>query len=368
MVVIGAGPAGSACALELRRRTAADVIVIDRSTYPRRKVCGSGLSPHALTQLEHLGMLDAMRPVHVEMRALQAMGPGGDAIVVRGVAGAWVVPRTELDHRLIMAAVSEGARLIEGTPVQEILHGPDGLARAVRTHDEVIEADMIVTATGSPSSFELDEHPRDGIRTIMGWWQGRLPEPSTPIMVWDARLDGYYAWAFPEPNDVVNIGLTISEDHERAHHLRELFAELLHDHFRPIVDAGEQIGRLAGHPATVTTHVGNIVTARQVFVGEAARLVCPGTVEGISFALQSGRFAAAAIASSFHADHGLSFAGQQRYRFDVAAHMLPKFLAGQALYRVMRSPVLRERLAMLGDPQRIARGLSRLLGERREAA
>jgi flavin-dependent dehydrogenase len=187
-------------------------------------------------------------------------------------------------------------------------------------------------------------------------------------MVWDARLDGYYAWAFPEPNDVVNIGLTIAEGHERAHHLRDLFAEILDDHFRSIVDTAEPIGRLAGHPATVTTRIGKVVTSRQIFVGEAARLVCPGTVEGIAFALESGRLAAATIAGSYHADHGLSRAGQQRYRVGLVTHMLPKFLVGQALYRVMRSPVLRERLAGIGNPQRLARGLSRLLGERPAAA
>jgi flavin-dependent dehydrogenase len=368
VIIIGGGPAGAACALELRRLRAADVTIVDRATYPRRKVCGSGLSPWALSQLDHLGMLDVLRPLHVEMSALRAIGPSGLELMVHGAAGAWVVPRTELDHRLVEAAASGGATLMEGTAVEEILCAPDGSARAVRTHQGELEADLIVVATGTPSTFELDEHPRNGIRTIMGWWRGRLPEPTTPIMVWDARLDGYYAWAFPEPNDVVNIGLTIAEDHERAHHLRDLFAEILDDHFRSIVDTAEPIGRLAGHPATVTTRIGKVVTPRQIFVGEAARLVCPGTVEGIAFALESGRLAAATIADSYHPDHGLGLVGQQRYRLGLATHMLPKFLVGEALHRVMRSSLLRERLAGFGNPQRLARGLSKLLGERPAAA
>ena len=367
IVVVGAGPAGATAALQLSRQGVGEVLLLDRATYPRRKVCGSGLSPNALRQLEILGLLDVIRPLHVPMKGLRAVGPAGSEIVLRGSKGAWVVPRTELDHRLVRAAVDAGAKLREGTRVTEILRDDEGRARGVKTHDEEIEADLVVVANGTPSNFERDEHPREGIRTIMGWYEGRLPD-QIGAMIWDRRLGGYYAWAFPEPGDVVNIGLTLPEDHERGHDLRELFNEMLTEHFGDFASGERQIGKWAGHPATVTRRIGPIAFRREIFVGEAARLVCPATVEGISFAMQSGRLAAEAIAHSFTPDDGLSIVGQKRYQLDVATRILPTFLAGETLYQVMRRPKLVASIARMVDPERTGRLLSKLTGERPTSA
>ena len=367
VVVVGGGPAGSACALELRRRGAADVTVIDRANYPRRKVCGSGLSPLALTQLRHLDMLDELEPLHLDMCGMRAIGPSGMEVVLNGAKGAWVVPRTELDHRLLSAAAREGAVVMEGTRVTGLEHDPQGQVRGVRTHNEVVEADLVVVANGSPSNFELDRSPRDGIRTVMGWWKGRTPN-NIGTMVWDLRLGGYYAWAFPEPGDVVNVGLTIPEDFARASKLRDLFSELLEDHFSDVVSGGEQIGRWAGHPATVTRRVGKVSTAHSLYVGEAARLVCPATVEGISYGLESGRIAAHTIARSLDPDRGLSRAAQQRYRVELGAKMLPVFLAGEGFYRVMRSARARAGVVRVIDPRKAAAGLASLIGADSTAA
>ena len=367
VVIVGGGPAGSACAIELRRRCGADVTVIDRATYPRRKVCGSGLSPLALTQLRHLGMLDELEPLHINMCGMRAIGPSGMGFTLQGAKGAWVVPRTELDHRLLSAAAHEGAVVKEGTRVTGLEHDHFGHVRGVRTRDEVIEADLVVVANGSPSNFEIDQTPRDGIRTVMGWWKGRL-EGNTGTMVWDTRLGGYYAWAFPEPGDVVNLGLTIPEDYARSSKLRELFGEILEDHFSDVVRSGEQLGRWAGHPATVTKRVGKVSTARSLYIGEAARLVCPATVEGISFALESGRIAAHAIARSLDPDRGLSRAAQQRYRVELGAKMLPVFLAGEGFYRIMRSPRARAGVVRVIDPRTAAASLASLIGANSSAA
>jgi flavin-dependent dehydrogenase len=361
VVIVGAGPAGSACALELRRLGSTEVVVVDRATYPRRKVCGSGLSPLALKQLRQLGILDELRDVYVDMTGLRAVGPSGLEVVLQGSKGAWVVPRSELDHRLVMAAVKHGAQLREGTRVTGVLEAPDGEIRGVQTQDGDIEADAVVIANGSPSNFEVDASPRDGIRTIMGWWKGRLPH-NVGAMIWDARLGGYYAWAFPEPDEVVNIGITIPDTFERSSRLRELFSEILDDHFREIVSSGEQVGRWMGHPATVTTRVGKVASSRQIFVGEAARLVCPATVEGISFALESGRIAAQTIDRSLDPDRGLSRAAQHRYRLELGTRMLPTFIAGESFYRIMRSHRARSTLMRIVDPRMLASGLSHFVG------
>jgi flavin-dependent dehydrogenase len=77
IVIVGAGPSGSACALALARRGQAEVLLLDKSTYPRVKVCGSGLSPLSLAVLDHLEIRDRFSPKALRMPKLLARGPGG---------------------------------------------------------------------------------------------------------------------------------------------------------------------------------------------------------------------------------------------------------------------------------------------------
>ena len=362
IVIVGAGPAGSACAIELARSPGFEVELLDRSVYPRRKVCGSGLGPHALEVLEEMGLKSKFAPLAVPMAGIYAKGPGGASVRLRGKTGAWIVPRTEFDHGLVEQAVRGGVKFSEGVRVDGLLRDPDGTVRGVETSDGEREADIVVCANGSPSKFERDERPRYGIRTIMGWWKGaNLDEPDMGVMIWDRRLEGYYAWLFPEPHGIVNIGLTIPDTAEQSHHLRALFTELLDEHFAKTIEGAELVGKWQGHPVTSTLRVGDICESRAIWIGEAARLVSPGTVEGIGFALESGLIGARTIVAHADANHGFSPLHQAGYRTRIGKSILAKFWAGEALVRVMRSSRARSIASSVFDPQWAARAAASLM-------
>ena len=351
VVIIGAGPSGASAALALRQLGAADVLVLDKSVYPRVKVCGSGLSPLALAVLDQLRLRDRFRARHAVIAGLWARGPDGGEVRFSAGEGAWVVPRVELDQSLIQAAVELGARFQEDTKVLELLRDPQGNVRGVRTAREELEADLVLCADGSPARFSRDTSPRYGIRTLMGWWKGtQLPTDAT-MMVWDRKLDGYYAWSFPEPDGITNIGLTIPEGSPHASRLKDLFQELLDEHFLPHMKGAEQLGKWMGHPAVLSTRVGAISESRAMSIGEAARLVMPATVEGIGFALESGGAVARFVHRHFDPARGLTPLQQRRYRFETAARVVPKFLAGEAFVRAMRSPRARRVGSVVTHPR-----------------
>lgn len=366
IVIVGGGPAGSATAIELCRRNVGRVIVLDRSAYPRLKVCGSGLSPNALSVLATLDMKDKLAPLHLHMRGVTAVGPGRRSIELRGQHGAWIVPRTELDAALLREAERVGAEVREETRVRGLLRDEDGRVRGVRTDHDELEADLVVCANGSPSQFERDPAPREGIRTIMGWWKGaNLPAEDQGIFNWSAKLDGYYAWAFPEPGGRVNVGLTIEETSPRAKGIRALFQEIIDDEFGDLLRGAEQLGKWQGHPATVTTRIApEVLEAHCIWVGEAARLVSPGTVEGIGFALLSGHIAGQLCADYFDAQRGFEPRHGRIYRSKLAMRMLPKFWAGEAFVRLMRSRGTVGLLGSVFDPQRMGEFAATFVGER----
>lgn len=372
VIVVGAGPAGGACSLSLARTGAFEVLVLDKSQYPRVKVCGSGLSPHALDVLVKLGLRERFAPQHGVIDTMLVRGPeGGEQSLHAGIE-AWVVPRVELDHGIVRAAVEHGAELREGTKVLELLRDPSGQVRGVKAESGDIEADLVICADGSPSRFSRDEQPKTTIRTIMGWWRGTPYNGRTAHMVWDRRLSGYYAWMFPEPGEVVNIGLTIPESAPEAGRLKALFQELLDEHWGDGLRDAEQVGKWMGHPAVITNRVGPVAEAHAMWVGEAARLVSPGTVEGIGFALESGCIAADVVTRHFQGERGLSMLATASYRARLAASMLPKFWAGEALARGVQVPQVRQmadRLVHSPIGAWIDRTISTVLGDnRREVA
>ncbi|MCA9649411.1 MAG: NAD(P)/FAD-dependent oxidoreductase [Myxococcales bacterium] len=363
IIIIGAGPAGGACALTLAR-DGAEVLVLDKSSYPRTKVCGSGLSPHALAMLDTLGLRETIAPLHIPMCGVMARGPGGTKVHLRGAKGAWVVPRVELDSTIIGEAVRHGATFQQETKVTTLVRDGAGQVRGVETSAGTLEADLVICANGSPSRFETDQSPRYGIRTIMGWWKGaRLRAADEGEFIWDDRLDGYYAWLFPEPHGIVNIGLTIPEDSSQAKRLKALFQDLLDELFADELRHAEPVGKWMGHPATLAMKVGPVAESHALWCGEAARLVSPATVEGISFAMESGIVAAKAASRGLDPARGLSPAQQMRYRASLSMRMMPKFWAGEGFVRLMRSERARSWTTRLFNPQKLGERAAMVVGE-----
>lgn len=371
ILVVGAGPSGGACALALARTGRFEVQVLDRSQYPRVKVCGSGLSPHALTMLDRLGIRDRFAAKHGIIDALFVRGPAGGELRLHTGIEAWVVPRVELDHGLIRAAVELGAGFNEGTKVFALLRGADGEVCGVKTETGELEADLVVCADGSPSRFAADTGPKKTIRTLMGWWRGTSWNGRCAHMIWDRRLAGYYAWMFPEPDGLVNIGLTIPEHAPDAGRLKALFQELLDEHWAEGLIGAEQVGKWMGHPAVISISVGKLAERRAVWAGEAARMVSPGTVEGIGFALESGLATAGLIEHHLDPQRGLSPLACAGHRARTAARVLPKFWVGEGIARAAQAPWARQLgKRMVEGPAGawLNRSIAAMVGETRAAS
>src|SRR4051794_39860512 len=108
VLVIGAGPAGSAAAWTLARG-GLDVVLVDAQAFPRDKVCGDGLIPDAHHAMRKLGVLDEVMRLAQRVGHVACIGPRGGRIDVPGTLA--VLPRRTLDDVLCRAAVAAGARM-----------------------------------------------------------------------------------------------------------------------------------------------------------------------------------------------------------------------------------------------------------------
>ena len=128
VVVVGAGPAGSAAAA-WAARSGRDVLVIDSAQFPRDKACGDGLTPRAIAEMQQLGLgpwLDGRIAHH----GLRMSGFGAEVEIPWPGASfpkvSSAVPRTELDDRIRMVAVDDGAKMMLGVKAVDVRHDSAG--------------------------------------------------------------------------------------------------------------------------------------------------------------------------------------------------------------------------------------------------
>src|SRR5688572_12588957 len=117
VVVVGGGPAGAAAAIALARQ-GRDVMVVDRATFPRDKICGDGLTAGALRLLDGLGLEPSAVPSWKPVDDVVVRSPSGHEVTFPLPRGeglyAVVARRAELDAALLDVARAAGAKVHDG--------------------------------------------------------------------------------------------------------------------------------------------------------------------------------------------------------------------------------------------------------------
>ena len=290
LVVVGAGPAGAACA-----RRASDLglatLVLERATFPRAKPCAAGLSLRALAVLGDAvdsvvhDVVDTIRVDAGDMR-LSWTAPGAILKTTR---------REELDALLAERAREAGARIEFGSRVVSLARWGDGFV--VEARGERRLARHVVAADGAMSETRrlagLPAPPLGGAMYVRAYPRSasELRRFRGSITFDVSAFRQGYGWIFPKA-DHLNVGV-----YGRAP-LGENYRVALESFARSWgFDAWRTEGPFA-HPIPTRVSGGCLGAPGVLVVGDAAGLVDPVTGEGSSHAMASGTAAAEAIAES----------------------------------------------------------------------
>ncbi|MFO0758771.1 MAG: NAD(P)/FAD-dependent oxidoreductase [Byssovorax sp.] len=362
VAIIGAGPGGATAAIELGRRGLCDVVLLDKDTFPRDKTCGSGLSPNALTMLDELGLGSEVREKGYAVGGLRLITPGKREMILRSEGAAVILLRKHLDNLLVEKAQESGARLRTGFHARALIE-EHGRVVGVRSSTEEVRADYVLCADGAHSIFSRDPRPKRTISTLMGWWEGMEFEPHLIEMIFDRNLAPLYGWMFPETDDRVNIGICIDGEEDdgtkQRRNVREVFQRFLDDYYGDRIKGARQLGRWKGHPISYTTWIDHAGAPGVIQLGEAARITHNATGEGIYQAMQSGRYAADAVARILTGD-ATEGEAQRAYTWICRRRFTTSFLVGHLVRGLVKTPLL-DQIAGIYNDERIRGRVSRAL-------
>ena len=321
VVVVGAGPGGATTAAYLARH-GLSVTVLEKSTFPRDKVCGDGLTPRATRALTRVGidLSDqtqwhrniGLRSWGVHPYPFEFKWPELTDFPPFGVARA----RKDFDEVLARHAVAQGATLIEGASAEHpILNERTGRIEGVVTKDgREFRAPYVVAADGVSSRLAVsmgitkrEDRPMGvAYRTYYHTPKGDDDHLESYLALWDGepsksnQMPGY-GWMFPLGNGVANVGLGVLNT-SKSFHQTDLRA-LLKKWSASAPEAwgfrdAEEIGKIQGAALPMAFNRQPHYGRGLVLVGDSGGMVSPFNGEGIAYAMEAAEVAASSIAEA----------------------------------------------------------------------
>ena len=324
VIVVGAGPAGATTAYHLAQ-AGLDVLMLEKTAFPREKVCGDGLTPRAVRSLVAMGIDTTPETGWIRNQGLRIIGGGMRLQLPWPELASYptyglVRPRLDFDDLLARNAVKAGARLHEQTTVTgPMLDDRSGRVVGVtaRTADgpqTTFRAPLVVAADGGSTRLSLalglrrrEDRPMGvAYRTYYRSPRHRDDWLESHLELWD-RSTGHddllpgYGWVFGVGDGTSNVGLGIlntSAAFQKVDYrdLMRRWVAAMPPEWGFNDDTMTQPIRGAALPMGFnrTPHY----TRGALLVGDAGGMVNPFNGEGIAYAMESGQLAAEVIAQA----------------------------------------------------------------------
>ena len=393
VVIVGAGPSGSACAYWLAR-AGWSVCLIEKKQFPREKTCGDGLTPRAVHQLAQMGLEPTVAANGHRYQGLRGFGFGAsvemkwpDHPVFPNYG--YTITRFNLDGLVAEEARREGATLLNGVEALELLDAMDAVDGGLKGASGVLVKEKETGTTAPIRGRYLVVG--DGQNSRLGRELGTTRNRSWPMGMalrgyytsdrhdepWiDSHLDirdpkgdvvPGYGWIFPLGDGRVNVGVGLLSTGGawkgvNTTKLQEYFVAQTADAWG--LNDKTCCGPPTGGRLPMGLALGPHVGANTLTIGDAAGTVNPFNGEGIAYAYESGRLAAGVLGEALlHDDSSLLSLYDERLgqaygeyykvaRAFVRVISEPKILAACVGVGMRIEPLMRELLSIMANLMR----------------
>ncbi|HLY27306.1 MAG TPA: geranylgeranyl reductase family protein [Aggregatilineales bacterium] len=317
-IVVGSGPGGAVAASVLAER-GKSVLLVDRQTFPRDKVCGDGLPGNIMQLLDTRLNVDIVKAglKFKQIRGVAISAPSKSSLVVKEQPHKYfsmASPRFNFDTMLHEHALKSGAKF-EIMDVSGPLLSSNGALAAANGRQRVVgiverqgkqhiehEARVVIAADGASSAIARGvrgrvSDTRDTAIAIRGYGKLKNPMPDYVYFKYLLQLVPGYGWIFPVSEDRVNVGVGLFDQglyRQRGQSLRALmdeFVGILQSEFSFEMEEDT----VKSWPIPVWLSTESRVVKGAYLVGDAGRFVDALTGGGIYPAMITGLQAAEAV-------------------------------------------------------------------------
>ena len=312
VIIAGAGPAGSLAAYELAT-LGISVLILEKSAFPRYKVCGAGLTYKILREIPF-----DVSPVFETQIHTIVFSSGFRNVFQRSSAEPmlYCTNRDKLDDFLLNKAVEAGARVIHGEKVMEVIQEKDFVN--VVTRAGTFSSKLVIGADGASSAVARSAGLRENILQGLAWEAEVKVDPETlkalsqtVFLDWGS-FPGGYGWVFPKGDHVsIGVGGPASLSKWMMPYYEKLLKYLAEGDLPTAncelptanhkVEVIETLS-MKSWPIPVRVKKSRLHQGRVLVAGDAAGLTDPLTGEGIYYAVRSGILAAKSCHEYLRAD------------------------------------------------------------------
>lgn len=356
VIIVGAGPAGAACALALRH-SGLRVALVDKASFPRDKICGDAIPSPTLKYLARLDPAYATElhtllvPHRADTSYSRLLAPNGRTLRIRWHNPAFNSPRLHFDDALLkLVRRHTSTELLENYAIRQVEADDQGVTlQPVNPANAPLRAALVIGCDGANSVVARQLAPQARLNrahhcaAVRAYYHGvaEAPEDTSDFYFLRAFRAGY-CWVFPVGGRQYNVGFGVLSEEVAARRLdlKEELRTLLttHPHLAPRFASATQLTPITGFGLPLSGSDRPMHGPRWLLCGDAAALIDPLQGHGIDKAVQSGILAAEQAqrcfqAHRFDAEFLAEYAGQVDHQIGRELrrrYRIMRFLAGKA--------------------------------------
>jgi len=305
VIIVGAGPAGCACALTLRD-TDLKVALFDKKSFPRDKVCGDAIPGRAIKTLKDISpdFAAAFQKFAKKCRTTKTRVSYKDqTLYFNWVDEAYTCARIDFDNFLFsLVKENTATEIFTDSNINEIIAEEHSISLVEKNNGIICSAPLIIGADGAQSVLAKQltgrtpdrKHQAGSVRA----YYANISDTKENIteVYFDKKFLPSYLWVFPLPGNIANVGFGMlsSEIAKRKINIKETFQDFitqtpqLAEKFK---DA-RPVGELEGFGLPLGSRKVTVSGNGFMLTGDAASLIDPISGDGIGNAMLSGKLAA----------------------------------------------------------------------------